>query len=428
MEAEKTIQQMGKCPFTGATGAISAGSEFNPFNDAYWGNPFPFWDQARKDASVFFHPETNYWVVTRFDDIKGVLSNPKDYSAEVIRESVQPLSEKALQVLKEGNFNPNTIAGNDPPTHTKIRKAINYAFTPKRVKEVEPQLRELVNGYIDRFITKREVDIATDMFYEFPAEVLFLFLGFPKQYVRRIKDLAAHRMLLQFGILPIEQQEHEAHGLVEFWNFCKEMVEDVANAEEPPNNFMGDLIRYRNGDDEILSLQEISSIVYSLLFAGHETTTGLAGNAIHTLLTERHAWEEICEDPGLIPNAVEEVLRYNTSVFYWRRRARKAVTIGGVEIPEGANILLVLSSAGRDESKFTNPETFDIHRENAKENIAFGFGIHYCVGAPLARLELRVLLEELTRRLPEMELVNKEFKPIPPTLFGRAPQELWVKW
>jgi cytochrome P450 len=206
------------------------------------------------------------------------------------------------------------------------------------------------------------------------------------------------------------------------------MVREVAEAEETPDNFMGDLIRYRNGDEDKLSLHEIASIVYSLLFAGHETTTGLAGNAVQTLLTDRKIWEELCSKPELISNAVEEVLRYNTSVFYWRRRTIKPVNIAGVEIPEGANLLLVLGAAGRDERKYNNPEKFDIHRENVKDHLGFGFGIHFCVGAPLARLDMTIILEELCKRLPNLSLVEKPIEPITQNLFARSPKELWVKW
>jgi cytochrome P450 len=411
-----------KCPFSGG------GNEIQLFEQDYWDNPYPIWEKVRPNEPIFYNPEVNYWIVSRYEDIKAILSNPRDFSAQVIREPIQKLSDQALQVLKDGGFDPYTIAGNDPPGHTKIRKAINYAFTPKRVNQIESEIRALVNEYIDGFISKDEVDLVEEMFYQLPADVLFIFLGFPKQQVRRIKELATHRLLLQFGKLPEEEQEREAHGLVEFWHFCKEMVREVAEAKETPDNFMGDLIRYRNGDEDKLSLHEIASIVYSLLFAGHETTTGLAGNAVQTLLTDRDVWEEICANPELIPNAVEEVLRYNTSVFYWRRRTVKTVNFAGVEIPEGANLLLVLGAAGRDERKYNEPERFNIRRENVKDHLGFGFGIHFCVGAPLARLDMSVILTELCKRLPNMRLVEKPIVPITPNLFARSPKELWVKW
>ena len=121
-------------------------------------------------------------------------------------------------------------------------------------------------------------------------------------------------------------------------------------------------------------------------------------------------------------------MRYNPPVFYWRRRALKSVNIGGVEIPEGGNLLLVMASSGHDEAKFEEPEKFDIHRKNTKDHLGFGFGKHFCIGAPLARLEVRVILEEFAKRLPNLQLVEDEIKPIVSNLFARGPKELWVKW
>ena len=190
---------------------------------------------------------------------------------------MRPLSQQAIQILREGEVNPNNTVTNDDPEHKKIRRPINYAFVPKRVNEMESKVRALVSEYIDRFIHKEKVDLVSEMFFEFPAEVLFEFLGFPKKYLSEIKQFSEQRLLLRFGNLPAEEQVKEAHGVVDFWRLSKKMVKEVADAEVTPDNFLGDLLRYRNGDDTILSLEDISGILYGLLFAGHETTTNLAG-------------------------------------------------------------------------------------------------------------------------------------------------------
>ena len=168
--------------------------------------------------------------------------------------------------------------------------------------------------------------------------------------------------------------------------------------------------------------------MYELLFAGHETTTGLIGNALRRLLTERHAWEEICRDPSLIPNAIEEVLRFDSSVIAWRRKTTEPVEIGGVRVPAGANLLLLLGSANRDPAVFEDPERFDIHRHNAKEHLSLGFGAHYCLGAPLARLEARIVLEELSIRLPSLRLVPGQTLRFQPNTTFRGPLSLLVEW
>jgi hypothetical protein len=172
----------------------------------------------------------------------------------------------------------------------------------------------------------------------------------------------------------------------------------------------------------------VTQIVYSLLFAGHETTTGLISNALRQLLTHRHAWEEICRDASLIPNAVEEVLRFDSSVIAWRRQATQAVEIGGVPVPAGANLLLLLGSANRDPAVFEDPERFDIHRRNAREHLSFGQGVHYCLGAPLGRLEARVVLEELSARLPGLRLVPGQAPRFRPNTTFRGPLALLAEW
>ena len=169
-------------------------------------------------------------------------------------------------------------------------------------------------------------------------------------------------------------------------------------------------------------------MVYGLLIAGHETTTSMSANAIVTLMRHRDAWERLCADPALIPNAVEELLRFDSSVITWRRKAVKAVEVAGVAIPEGAKLLLALCSGNRDDAHFPEPERLDLDRENAKTHLSFGFGIHYCLGAPLARLELKVILEELTRRLPSLRLVPDQPWEFPPNTSFRGPARLEVEW
>ena len=181
-------------------------------------------------------------------------------------------------------------------------------------------------------------------------------------------------------------------------------------------------------DGSGLSLQQATTIVLNLLFAGHETTTGLIGNAMRRLLAERHVWEEICRDASLIPNAIEEVLRFDSSVIAWRRQTTQAVEIGGVPVPADANLLLLLGSANRDPAVFEGPDRFDIHRRNAKEHLSFGQGAHYCLGAPPARLEGRVVLEELSARLPGLRLVPGQTLRFQPNTTFRGPLALLVEW
>jgi cytochrome P450 len=166
----------------------------------------------------------------------------------------------------------------------------------------------------------------------------------------------------------------------------------------------------------------------NLLFAGHETTTGILGNAFRRLLADRQAWQAICNDPSLIPNAVEEVLRLHSSVIAWRRKTAQATTIGGVLIPADARVLLLLGAGNRDPEVFPEPDRLDIRRANAKDHLAFGHGPHLCLGRPLARLQARVALEECSARLPGLQLEPNARLAFPPNVSFRGPLSLPVVW
>src|SRR5262245_30107979 len=291
-------------------------------------------------------------------------------------------------------------------------------------------MEAIVRGLTGRFLQERlsggRADLVRDLAWDLPALVIFRVLGVPDEDVPRVKAGAESRLLLMWGRPTEDEQARLARGMAAFWRYAEALV--ASRAEQPRDDFTSDLLRARDGDLPALNHQEVTQIVYELLFAGHETTTGMIANALRQLLTARHAWEEICGDPALIPNAVEEVLRLDSSVIAWRRQTTRPVEIGGVPVPGGANLLLLLGSANRDPAAFEDPDRFDIHRRNAKEHLSFGQGAHYCLGAPLARLEARVLLEELSARLPGLRLVPGQTLRFQPNTTFRGPLALLVEW
>jgi cytochrome P450 len=211
-----------------------------------------------------------------------------------------------------------------------------------------------------------------------------------------------------------------------FWRYAEELV--ARRAQDPRDDFTSDLILARDGAMPALNSQEVTTIVYGLLLAGHETATSLLANAFRRLLTVPDAWKKICSNSSLIPNAVEEVLRLDSSVIAWRRKTTQEVEIGGVPVPADANLLLLLGSANRDPAVFENPDRFDIHRTNAKDHLSFGHGVHFCLGAPLGRLEARVVIEELSERLPGLRLVPEQTLTFQPNTSFRGPLSLFVEW
>jgi cytochrome P450 len=187
-------------------------------------------------------------------------------------------------------------------------------------------------------------------------------------------------------------------------------------------------VRIHLEGDNSLSKQEMASLVYGQLTAGHETTTALLSIGLLELLRQHDQWEAVCEDPSLIPGAVEELLRIGSPVFAWKRRTKRPAQVAGVDIPADQNVLLLLGSANHDERQFPDPERLDVRRANARQHVAFGGGVHFCLGAPLARLEARIVLEELTARLPGLRLVEGETVTFGENSTFRGPASLLVEW
>ena len=256
--------------------------------------------------------------------------------------------------------------------------------------------------------------------------VLFKLLGVPPEDVAHIKRWADDRLLLTFGRLNGERQLEAARNLADYWDYCLDLVQQ--KMADPGDDLTSDMLATRAEDESALSIEDINNVVFGLLLAGHETTTNASANAILTLLQEEGAWTELAENPDLVPGAIEELLRFRPSVVAWRRLAREPVEISGVSIPAGDRVLCFLASANRDEEKFEDSELFNMHRKDARAHIAFGFGSHFCLGAPLARFELQVILEELTRRLPNLRLVDDQSFAMVETVQFRGPRELWVEW
>jgi cytochrome P450 len=412
---------------TGAGEAQSLAARFDPFQDPYLADPYPFFAQARAATPVFYSPDLDYWVVTRYHDIRHIFQTPKLFSATNTLAPLQPICPAAGRLLDEGGFRPiPTLTNRDPPGHSRLRRLTNVAFTPRHVAAREPFVRELTTRFLQERLSSGRADLVRDLAWDLPALVIFRVLGIPDEDVPRVKAGSESRLLLMWGRPSEDEQVRLAQGMAAFWRYAETLV--ASRAERPRDDFTSDLLLARDGDLPALNHHEVTQIVYELLTAGHETTTGLISNALRQLLTQRHAWEEICRDAALIPNAVEEVLRFDSPVIAWRRQTTQAVEIGGVPVPAGANLLLLLGSANRDPAVFEDPEHFDIHRQNAEDHLSLGQGVHYCLGAPLARLEARVVLEELSARLPSLRLVPGQTPRFRPNTTFRGPLALLVEW
>lgn len=383
--------------------------------------------KARSTSPVEFLSDINYWAISKYDDIKTILNDKDNYSAQITLDPLRPYSAEVLSLLKQRGFSPRpTLSNNEREDHARIRRNTQQAFRPDRFKLLEPYIRKLVHDSINRFENDESADLVKQMVYELPALVLFKLLGIPEEDVADIKMWADSRLILSFGKPSVEKQLVAAGHLADYWDYCVELVQK--RIASPQDDLPSDMLATRGGDDTILSIEDINNVVFGLLLAGHETTTNMSANAILTLLENRHSWDAIIADPSLIQNTVEECLRFRSSVVAWRRLVKNDVVVSGVEIPAGDKVLCFLPSGNRDETYFDDSEDFDIYRKNARKHIAFGFGRHVCLGAALARFELVIILEELSKRLPQLSLVEGQSLEAVEAVQFRGPKELWVKW
>lgn len=422
-DSQQQAAQPTGCPVGGYA------DRFDPFDEPYLSDPYSFWADVRRDDPVFFSPSLDYWVVTRFDDVREVFRSPA-FSASISITPLKELCPAAVdELVKAQMVMGPSLVNEDPPLHTRRKQHIRDALvSPQRIETVTPRIRELATQYVDRFVRTGRADLVADFAWEIPALVAFSIMGVPDEDVERAKEFSGRLAMFTWGHPTDAEQQKLAAGMGQYWQYAREHVQ--RRLQEPTDDYISTLIAaWRTpGNEDLFDENYLVTTMMNFLFAGHETTTNATANGLRALLEHRDQWEALCADPELAPDAVEEILRYCSSVIAWRRLAIEDTVLGGTTIPAGAKVLAVTGSANHDEAVFPDGEDFDITRPNAKMHFAFGFGRHLCLGAPLARIEMQIFLEELTRRLPHLRLVpNQEFHYSANTSF-RGPDRLLVEW
>ena len=400
---------------------------FDPLGADYLADPYPSMNAARRFAPAFHNEQLDHGIVTRHADIKQVFRNPSVFSARNANSPLRQPCPHAAKALVDGGYGAvPTLANVDPPAHSRVRRLAAAAFTNRRVAEMEPVVRQLVHDFVRNFRSKGRADLVGDLAWSLPAQVLFRVLGLDDDNLETIKTGSWNRILFVYGYPDDDTQIEAARGLAEFWRFIEALVS--ARAASPRNDYISALLAAETAEDGRLTDAEVATVSLNLLFAGHETTTGLLGNGLRRLLEHQTAWHQLIEDPARIPNAIEEILRFDSSVIAWRRQTTVETDIGGVAVPRDARLLLMLGSANRDPEAFDRPDEFDIDRPNARDHLSFGHGVHLCLGAPLARLQVRIVLEELTAALPGLSLDEAEPYEFAPNISFRGPLSLPATW
>jgi len=370
------------------------------FSKGYWDRHLEVEDALCADGPVHHAVLPNgvgVWVVTRHEEARAALTDPRlGKDAATLTEVMRAKQAAAGQgTFMSGMFGPSMLFA-DPPEHTRKRKLLMGEFTARRVMALQPRIEQITSHLLDALSTRDEVDLVADLAFPLPVTVICELLGIP----------AADRASLR--------------------SWTADLMEDMPDVVEPSSTAMAayfeDLIhdkRARPSDDLMSALihttetdrldhDELIAVAFLLLVAGHETTTNLIGNTVRTLLAERTCWDAVVADPTLAGAAVEEVLRFDSPVRMATHRVTvKPFTIDATTIPAGEIVLVCLSSANRDPRAFPEAQRFDLHRSKGT-HLAFGHGIHYCLGASLGRLEAVAAITQLTRRFPGTRLSRPE--------------------
>lgn len=412
-----------------ATGPVTpASGRFDPFDPQYLLDPYPTLAELRGSEPIFFSPSLGSWVITRYETIRAVLRDTKRFSALIVSDPLVPLCPQAREIIANSDFDvPPILVNNDPPSHTRFRKFFAEPLQRARLLALEPFIRETVAGCVDRLAdAERPADLVAGLTWDVPALVFFRLLGVPETDVARVKQWADSRIVMTWGRPSAEEQVRLSKGAIDYYRYSVDLVQQ--KVEHPVDDYLSDLVRLRDGDDSRASLHEISGMAFNLLFAGHETTTGAATNLFLALLQRRELWDEICRGEQPLAAVVEEGLRFDAPIQAWRRLAREDVEVEGRTLPAGSRVLMVFGAGNRDPGRFENPEQFDPSRKNAAQHLAFGMGLHFCMGAPLAKLELEVMLGQVSKRFPGMRLVPGAERPYTPNTSFRALRRLMVTW
>ncbi len=373
-------------------------------------DPYPYYRELQEAEPLHWCEPWGCWVLSRYADIAPVIQDYKRFSnrarvTNVIRrefpesflEKIQPL----LQHFGQGLINV------DPPDHTRLRKLVQKTFLPKTLERLKPHIQAIVDELLDQVVPTGKIEIVRDLAYPLPVTVIAELLGVPTDMRQQFKELSG--TILEFQAMPRPEEAtilRSQEALIELRSYLDEVARE--RRQNPRDDLMTQLVSVEEEGDR-LSHEELLSTSVGLLVAGHETTTNLITSAVWLFLRHGIDTAKLAEDPSLMETAIEEVLRFESPLQRLGRTVIEDCQLHGTTIRSGETLFSLLGAANRDPSQFDQPNTLNIHR-SPNRHLAFGHGVHFCLGAPLARIEAPIALKTLFTRLPEVKLATDQVR------------------
>jgi unspecific monooxygenase len=382
-----------------------AGLGYTPADPAFIADPYPAFARLRADHPVVYDPATNQWLVARFSDVNALLRDRRlgrSYVHVATHQEFGRTPPPAWQAPFEASQRLQLI-DMEPPDHTRLRRLVSTAFTPRTVEGLRPRVTALVDGLVSAALERGEFDLLADLIELLPVAVIAELLGIPPADRGLLRPWSAD-MTLMFELTRSQADERRAvQATVEFSDYLQALVRE--RRARPRADLLSELSLVAEAGDH-LSEDELIATAILLLNAGHEASVNGAANAWWTLFRHPEALAALRSDPGLVPTAVEELLRFDTPAPMFERWVLEDIELHGITIPRGQELALLFASANRDPDQFASPDNLVLDRA-PNPHLSFGAGIHFCLGAPLARLELGILFRAILERMPALELVSE---------------------
>lgn len=377
---------------------------FDPLSPAFRNNPYPTYEMLRASSPILYAEDLNMWFISAYEDVSTLLRDHRFGRSidHVLTREQRGLPPKPAHLAPFNKLSEHSMFDKEPPDHTRLRSLVHKAFTPRRVENLRGQIQTITDQLLDAVQERGTMDMLADFAVPLPVTVIAELLGIPESD-RHLLRPWSQDIVTMYELDHTQEQEHRAiQAAVEFSAYLRDLARE--RREHPQDDLITALALVQEEGDRLTEDELVATCVL-LLNAGHEATVNVIGNGMFALLSNPDQFDLLKRQPDAVPTAVEEMMRYDTPLQLFRRWVLEDVTYKGHQFKQGTEIALLFGSANRDPARFDNPDVLDVTRRD-NPHISFSLGIHYCLGAPLARLELQIAVATLLRRMPNLRLVE----------------------